>query len=187
MKVSHLNNKMNRRTIMIFPEFDNIHVIESIRGKYDPLYKHVKPHITLAFTFESSLDSLKLKEHMEKVLKNIDPFKLTMKDIIKVDNPLGKYLFLLPEEGVDHVKEISSKLYTELLEQYKPEWLNESTYMPHMTIGCFDLKEDLEKAFEEVSTINESFTTIVNKISAEIIDENEDSIIDIEVCLCSDN
>lgn len=181
-----MNNKTNRRTIMIFPQFNNIKTIECIREKYDPLFKHVRPHITLAFTFESELTTNELKEHIETVLKNIKPFRLTMEEIVKMDNPLGRYLFLLPKEGIENIKEISSKLYTGVLKPYKPEWLNENTYMPHMTIGCFDSKDDLDKAFAEVSDINESFTTIINMISGEIIDENEDSIIDIEVNLRND-
>lgn len=32
---------------MIFPQFDNIDVINGIRNKYDPLAKLVKPHITV--------------------------------------------------------------------------------------------------------------------------------------------
>ena len=174
-------NKMNRRTIMIFPQFDNINSIEAIREKYDPLFNHVNPHITLVFTFESNIETEELKTHIESVLKNIKPFKLTMKKVIKIDNTLGKYLFLLPAEGTEHIKKISSKLYTGILEQYKPQWLNDNTYMPHMTIGCFESREDLNKAYEEAGTINHSFSTIVSKISAELIDENEDSLVDIEV------
>ena len=52
-----------------------------------------------------------------------------------------------------------------------------------MTIGNLTSRDDLNKAFKDVSVIKESFTTIVNKISVEIIDEKEDSIIDIEVNL----
>lgn len=36
---------MNLRTIMIFPDFENIEEIDKIRNKYDPLAKLVRPHI----------------------------------------------------------------------------------------------------------------------------------------------
>lgn len=55
-----------------------------------------------------------------------------------------------------------------------------------MTLVKFTSRDDLNKAFKDVSNIKESFTTIVNKISVEIIDENEDSIIDIEMNLSTD-
>lgn len=178
-----LNCNVKKRTIMIFPQFENVNIIDDIREKYDPLANHVRPHITLVFTFESNLTSIKLKEHLEKVLTGIGPFRLTMGDIIKIDNPFGMYLFWSLKDGIEDIKKLSSKLYTGILEPYKPEWLNEETFLPHMTIGNFTSRDDLDKAFKDVSVIKESFTTMVNKVSAEIIDENEDSIIDIEVNL----
>jgi len=49
---------MNMRTIMIFPEFENIDNINDIRKKYDPLADLVLPHITLVFPFDSELTIL---------------------------------------------------------------------------------------------------------------------------------
>ena len=43
------------RTIMIFPEFENMEIIDNIRKKYDPLAELVRPHITLVFPFESQM------------------------------------------------------------------------------------------------------------------------------------
>ncbi len=117
------------------------------------------------------------------MLTEIRPFKLTMGDIMKIDNSLGMYLFLVLIEGIKDIKKLSSKLYTGILEPYKPEWLNDKTFLPHMTIGNFTSKDDLNKAFKDVSVIKEKFTTMVNKVSVEIIDENENSIIEIEVNL----
>ena len=54
-------------------------------------------------------------------------------------------------------------------------------FMPHMTIVCFTSREDLNTAFTYTVLIKESFHTIVDKISVEIVDENEDSIIEMEI------
>lgn len=178
-----MNSNIKRRTIMIFPQFENVDIINEIREKYDPLANNVSPHITLVFTFESSLTSIKLRDHLEKVLTDIGPFRLIMGDIIKVDNYLGMYLFLDLIEGNEDIKKLSSKLYTGILKSYKPEWLNDETFLPHMTIGSFTSREDLNKAFKDVCVIKENFTTMVDKVSVEVIDENEDSIIEIEVSL----
>jgi hypothetical protein len=51
---------MNRRTIMIFPEFKNIDVINDIRKKSAPLAELVLPHITLVFPFDSKLTNEEL-------------------------------------------------------------------------------------------------------------------------------
>ena len=48
---------MNLRTIMIFPTFENIEIINSIRDKYDPLANLVRPHITIVFPFESDMSN----------------------------------------------------------------------------------------------------------------------------------
>lgn len=174
---------MKKRTIMIFPQFDNINIIDEIRKKYDPLADHVRPHITLVFTFESNLTSIEIREHLVKALSGISSFRLALSEIIKIDNPLGMYLFLVIEEGAEEIKKLSSKLYEGILEPYKPDWLNEKTFFPHMTLGNFTSIDDLNKAYNDVSVIKESFITIVNKVSVEIIDGNEDSIIEIEVNL----
>jgi 2'-5' RNA ligase len=106
--------------------------------------------------------------------------------MVKIDNPLGMYLFLDIKQGNEQIKELSKKLYTGILQNYKPDWLSEKTFMPHMTIGSFTSKEDLNIAFKDTELIKENFTTIVDKISVEIIDENEDSIIEVEVDLSNE-
>ncbi|MBM7834893.1 2'-5' RNA ligase family protein [Clostridium sardiniense] len=174
---------IQKRTIMIFPQFKNINIIDEIRERYDPLAKHVRPHITLVFTFESNLTSIELKKHLKKVLSGTRCFRLTLQEIIKIDNALGMYLFLDIKQGNKEIKKLNEKLYTGILEAYKPEWLNEKTFMPHMTIGSFTSRESLNKAFKDSESIKKSFETIVDKVSVEIIDENEDSIIEMEVDL----
>ena len=181
-----MNCNIKKRTIMIFPQFENINIINEIREKYDPLAKHVRPHVSLVFTFEISLTSSELSEHLKKVLHGTRRFRLTLQEIVKIDNPLGMYLFLDIKQGNEEIKKMNLKLYTGILQAYKPDWLNEETFMPHMTIGNFSSSEDLNIAFKDTELIKESFTTIVDKISVEIIDENEDSIIEMEVDLSNE-
>ena len=54
---------------MIFPQFDNIDVINSIRNKYDPLAKLVKPNITLVFPFDSEITNEQLEEVLNSCVK----------------------------------------------------------------------------------------------------------------------
>lgn len=178
-----MKSDIKKRTIMIFPQFENINVIDEIREKYDPLAKHVRPHICLVFTFESSLTSTEINEHLKKVISGVKPFRLTLQEIVKIDNPLGMYLFLDIKEGSEEIKKMNQKLYTGILQDYKPGWLNEKTFMPHITIGSFKDREKLDAAFEDTEAIKESFSTIVDKVSVEIVDENEDSIIEMEETL----
>lgn len=55
---------MKLRTIMIFPEFENMEILDNIRNHYDPLAKLVRPHITVgkssaAKLLENAFNSLK--------------------------------------------------------------------------------------------------------------------------------
>ncbi|WP_261829972.1 2'-5' RNA ligase family protein [Inconstantimicrobium mannanitabidum] len=178
-----MNSNTKKRCIMIFPRFDNINLINEIRNKYDPLANNVRPHVTLVFPFESSISTEELYNHLIERLKNVSSFHLNLQDIIKVDDTTGMYLFLSVKDGIDKIKDIHTKLYSGMLEEYKPAWLNEVNFMPHMTIGNFTNRSDLNKAYEDVCSIRDDFDTLVEKISVEIIDENEDSIIEIEIPL----
>lgn len=166
--------------IMVFTKFSNIGVIDEIREKYDPLASHVRPHITLIFPFKSNIESNQLKRHLEEVLPSINPFPLTLKGITPVKS-FGNYLFLNIENGKNEIIEIHRKLYTGILEQYFPQWLKMGSYNPHMTVGKIESEEKYRLAIEETKEVIDVFETIVSKISVEIIDENEDSIIEMEI------
>ena len=69
---------MVTRTIMIFPEFDNIGFINKIRSKYDPLAELVRPHITLVFPFESDMTDDEVRNALGLRLEEIRKFDLTL-------------------------------------------------------------------------------------------------------------
>lgn len=167
---------MSIRTIMIFPEFKNINVINTIRKKYDPLAELVMPHITLVFPFESELTNEELSIYLKECLINIKPFVLELGGISKKEDKYGNYLFLNIKSGMDIIKNIHDILYKGKLKLFKPE----EQYIPHMTVGKLSSKELLNQAFEDISNYNQRFDTIVKKISVEMIGENEESIIIIE-------
>jgi len=50
---------------MIFPEFENMEIIDNIRKQYDPLADLVRPHITLVFPFESPLSNMQLENCLQ--------------------------------------------------------------------------------------------------------------------------
>ncbi len=173
---------MKERCIMIFPEFENMSVIDGIRAQYDPLAKHVRPHITLVFPFQSDITTERLELHLTEKLADFYAFPLCMKEITAVQS-FGNYLFLNLQEGAEEVIRLHQALYTGLLETYHPQWLKGGGFYPHMTVGKLTEEEDFKKAAEQVKGVTESFSTIVTKISVEIIDENEDSIIELELPL----
>jgi 2'-5' RNA ligase len=178
-----MNTGIKKRCIMIFPQFKNINIIDEIREKYDPLAKNVRPHVTLVFPFQSSIGKVDLQNNLLKSLEGVKCFNLTLEEIIKIDNKFGLYLFLGVTEGTEKVKELYQKLNSGIVKNYNSNWVNEGEFMPHMTIGNFEDRNTLNDAYVDVCSIKDSFNTLVEKISVEIIDENEDSIIEMEVNL----
>ncbi len=171
---------MKERTIMIFPKFDNIEVINSIRKKYDPLCDLVNPHITLVFPFKSELSKEELLNWISAALKGFLPFILKLSGVSKSIEKFGNYISLDVVEGYNSLEYLNNKLYDGILKNLKSNKL----YMPHMTIGNLKTIEELDLAYEDVKKLNEVFYTIVDTISVEIIGEKGESIIEIEYKLC---
>lgn len=164
-----------QRTIMIFPQFDNIDVINRIRDKYDPLAKLVKPHITIVFPFDSEITNEQLEEILNSCIKE-KSFEIVMHGFSKQMDRFGNYLFLDMEKGNDIVESLHNRLYKEYFKIYNLGL----PYKPHITVGKLGNIQELNKAFESVSHIDDKFITVVDKISVEMIGENEESIIIIE-------
>lgn len=167
---------MSLRTIMIFPRFENIEIIDEIRKKYDPLAALVRPHITLVFPFEIEMTNEKLSRVLDNRLKNVKPFHIKLKGVSKEKDDFGNYLFLEVVEGMDKLCTIYNILYEN---EFKKLDLG-LQYVPHMTIGKLPTVELLDDAYNHVKSMEDCFSTVVDKVSVEMIGDNEESIIVIE-------
>lgn len=56
-------------------------------------------------------------------------------------------------------------------------------YIPHITIGKLSEKNKLGEAYNQVKDMRETFCTLVNKVSVEMIGNDEESIIVAEIVL----
>lgn len=167
---------MVERSIMIFPKFSNIHIVNSLRNLYDPLADLVQPHITLVFPFESDFELEELTGHIESVLEGVRSFDLVMSGITPKQLG-GNYLFLNIIEGVDEIKLIHNKLYTGILERYHRK---ELTYIPHLTVGLIKESSDYDEAIQATMGIDDVFKTLVDKLFVEIIGPDGESTIEYE-------
>lgn len=148
---------MERRTIMILPEFENIETINQIRKKYDPLEGLVKPHITVVFPFNSEMSNEELSQYLSQGLRGIKPFKIELKGFDKQENKYGNYLFLNVIQGMDMIKSIHNKLYADKLKCFDAGY----QYVPHMTVGKLPSSQLLDEAYLEVSKCQEKFESII--------------------------
>ena len=164
------------RTIMIFPQFKNIGIIDEIRDRFDPLAKLVRPHITLVFPFDSEMSNEELGEKLTSSLQKVGSFELTLYGFSKsADN----YLFLDIEKGKEIIKAIHDELYSE----HFKEFYLDIPYIPHMTVGKLCSEQELNDAYEYVKNIDARFETVVDKVSVEMLGEHEESLIAIEKML----
>ena len=164
---------MSERTIMIFPKFSNMEIIDRIRRNYDPLADLVRPHITLVFPFHSDIADAELGSHIENAISGIRPFSLQLTGIFKQEDAFGNYLFLDVKEGKKQLIQLHDRLYSGALSSFS----SEIPYSPHMTLGNLENRNALHAAYEAVKSISESFSTVADTISVEKIGKQGESII----------
>ncbi len=166
-----------KRAIHIFPEFNNLQIIESLRMQYDPLFGLIPPHITLIFPFESNITSQILQQHILDTLKGTKPFPIKLQDFT---GTVDQYLFLNVKNGNDQIIELHDRLYSGLLFIHRnPRF----SFYPHLTIGKFSNEETIVAALAEVTLNETQFETVVSKIFIESIDESGLSTIEFVINL----
>ena len=164
---------MSERTIMIFPKFSNMEIIDRIRRNYDPLADLVRHHITLVFPFHSDIADAELGSHIENAISGIRPFSLQLAGTFKQEDAFGNYLFLDVKEGKKQLAQLHDRLYSGVLRPFSPK----IPYRPHMTLGNLENRHALHAAYEAVKNISESFSTVAGTISVEKIGKQGESII----------
>jgi len=165
---------MVNRAIVIFPDFSNLHLIDEIREKYDPLYKFISPHLTLIFPFQSDLTKKELVEHLENQLRNISTFELRARGVTGASDG---YIFLDVKMGNDNMIELHDKLYEGILKSYHNKFI---PYIPHITIARIKDENKHREIVKELSDFDVEFRTVIDKISIEVIDNSEKSILECE-------
>ncbi|MDP5274940.1 2'-5' RNA ligase family protein [Chengkuizengella axinellae] len=166
-----------QRAIHIFPQLQNISLIERLRKKYDPLYGFIPPHITLVFPFESEIPTQKLEQHVRNSLARVHPFTIQLQ---RVTASFDRYLFLNVKKGNDQIIKLHDLLYSGPLKNFQSR---SHTYTPHLTVGRLKSDEDLEAALNHTQTFETSFETVVTEVKTEIIEGNGDSTIEFTVPL----
>lgn len=167
---------MSLRTIMIFPEFNNMDIIDEIRDKYDPLAKLVRPHITIVFPFEMDIANDELCMIIENRFSDFKSFEIEMQGFSKCEDRFGNYLFLNVTKGADNITQLHEIFYSNEFSEIDLG----IPYMPHMTVGKLKTVDDLNNAYGSLIGNKTVFKSTITQISVEMIGENEESIIVIE-------
>jgi 2'-5' RNA ligase len=113
-----------------YPDIDTSR-IDQLRKKYDPQVDLIEPHITIVFPVPESVGEQKLSSHIDRVLRDWQPFPIRLKGLLQSwDN----YLFLLLADGSADIIRLHDDLYTGVLASYRRE---DIPFIPHVTLGVF--------------------------------------------------
>lgn len=167
---------MIQRSILLFPNFENIELIDYIRNLYDPLSTLIKPHITIVFPFISSISNTELENALEKCIHSISPFELVLCGIDSEVSIFGNYMFLNVLKGKKEITFLHDYFYNNIFKDFRVDL----TYTPHLTLGKFDTIQDLNNATTITQSIHTKFITTIDSVFVEMIGENEESIIIME-------
>ena len=149
---------MSKRAIVVFPKFEELHLIHQIRVQFDPLVHAIEPHITLVFPFENNLSAEHLQTHIRQAVQGIGPFPVQLHGITGSE---GEYLFLNVKRGNDQLIELHDRLYSGALAVYLSV---EHTFIPHLTVGRFSNTGAFFRALEDVQKIDTVFQTVIEEV-----------------------
>lgn len=66
------------RSVLIFPQLNDRFTINRIRQRYDDLYEHIAPHISLVFPFDNELTDETIIQVVTDIIKKQQQFKLRL-------------------------------------------------------------------------------------------------------------
>lgn len=155
-------------TILIFPKSKELDKIEKIRNLYDPLASKIGAHITLVFP--NAYDDLDFVIQKIKEIA-LEPFEVMPSGFIGSFEQKSNYLFI----NLNHA-DILHKLHDELYNKIMGS-IPMIPYKPHLTVGCFEEKEDCKVALESVKDVNLVCPLLIDEICLERIEEDGKSTI----------
>ena len=158
----------NYRSILLFPKFDNVDKIESIREDCDVLYGKIRPHITIVFPFLDEIDDLELIKMVRNLLSNEKKFNVKFS---KTSYSNDGYIFLNCIEGSNEIIHLHDKLYNDYFKKY----YKDIEYIPHITLGQLDNSN--EELLKKINEMNDIFECNIDEVSIEKIGQNDESII----------
>lgn len=142
-------------TITILLKFKEVTKINSIRKKYDPFYKQIKPHLTLVYYFDKKPST----ESINNLIKNVSSFKVRLNKIRASSK--DNYVFLDVTEGKEKLILLKKVLYRRLGLKWKEKFL----YKPHITLANLKTKSEQKQTLKEIKKDNLDFYCKIDSFS----------------------
>ncbi|MDN6967050.1 2'-5' RNA ligase family protein [Oenococcus sp. UCMA 17063] len=159
------------RSILIFPQFPNGMEIDLIRRQIDPLYKNIRPHISLVFPFDSPISDDRLIVITQNALKKIGSFEIGLAHL--GGDLHGSYLWFKVRQGQKQIDFIHDLLYKS--SELSVFLRKDIPYIPHLTVGQQLKAPRLEELSGQLNKRKFLFKSEVQSVSIEHILSNNDS------------
>ncbi len=167
------------RTILIFPQIENAEIIDELRGRYDPLASLIRPHITLAFPFETEWSADQVRRLLTDAARGVAPFELRLSGLSRQSDAFGHWLFLNLSDEIGALSLLHRRLYADGLRAFRPT----AAFVPHMTLGRFETVEAMKCAWAAECGRELNFVTQIDRITVERIGAHGESIVEATVML----
>ena len=156
----------DQRALVFFPQGNGLHVIESLRRRFDPLASEIAAHATLVFPFASDVSDVDLRAHVEHALEGQPPFRVRFEGVSEVEE---EYLFLDAVIGGERLADLNDRLYGGLLAEYRS---TAHVYRPHITLGRVRDGEARRQALDAARALTPVVDEIVRGVSVFRLGEN---------------
>lgn len=104
---------------------------QSFRQRYDPYVNLIAEHLTFIFPVPEDVGRIKLEEHIVKVLRTWEPFKVHFSTL---ELNWDHWMYLGAKEGHERIVELHDQLYEGILSPFLREDL---PFYPHIGVGLF--------------------------------------------------
>ncbi len=123
--------------------------IERIRKILGVNIKKFKPHITIVYPFDLENQN-NLSNHIKSSIQDVKKFKLTLNGLKK--SAKGNHLYLLVDKGKKELIDMHKKLHRKILKDFRNK--NIPKYIPHLSLGNFKSRKEIDKAIQEIKKQN---------------------------------
>ena len=117
-----------QRALVLFPQANQLDVVERMRRRYDPQARFIAAHVTIVFPFDDPMPDAELRAHVLEATTGLVPFAVRFSGMSMVED----YIFLNPSAGGDRLVALHNRLYTGKLLRHRSRM---HAFQPHITLG----------------------------------------------------
>lgn len=156
---------MARIAVVAYPTLDHhsLDWIESIRVRYDPQASRIPPHFTLVFPVDEP--PCEITDEIARACLRHRPIPFVIRSALSMRDVVhgGAHVFVVPDEGRDHIARLHDELYAGVL---RPHLREDIAFVPHITIAagevrwCENYAQQLNGILQPVRGVIESVTLL---------------------------